>query len=308
MTDSLAAAYLIVGDDPYLTIAAIERVISGIPELSVAHYGPEDEISQVLEALNTPAMFGDIRVVVIRDADDLSAQALRQIEQYLEAPSADSSLVLTSKKPLLKIATAVKKVGRVIEASRGKRSDVFSWLRDEIKARGLKPAGDAHSALVEAVGEERLALSQALDELLLLLGEGARLTAQDVRKQFKERSDVRVFGFVDAVAGRESGQALEVLHRLVRMGESPQALFWLLARHFRMLLVAGSTNPKEVAKQLGLPSWRAEKLSRQSRNYTPDELANAFVLLAEADRRMKKSEEPELLTLERTVVAIAGHR
>lgn len=308
MTDGPAAAYLIVGDDPYLTSQAIDRVTSGIPELSVAHFGPEDDISQVFEALNTPAMFGDVRVAVIRDADDLSAQHLREIEAYLEAPAPDASLVLASKKPLAKITNAVKKVGRVVEASRGKRSDLFSWLREETKARGLKASSDTGAALVEAVGEERLALSQALDELVLLLGEGARLSPPDVRRQFRERSDARVFGFVDAVAGRESGQALEVLHRLVKMGEAPQGLFWMLARHFRMLLVAAEGTPKEIAEKLGLPSWRAEKLSRQSRNYTPDELANAFVVLADADRKIKNSEEPELLTLERTVVAIASHR
>ncbi|MGH9196181.1 MAG: DNA polymerase III subunit delta, partial [Acidimicrobiia bacterium] len=104
-----------------------------------------------------------------------------------------------------------------------------------------------------------------------------------------------------------SAQALEILHRLIKMGEAPQALFWMLARHFRMLLVAGDTNPKELADKLGLPSWRAEKLARQSRNYNAEELGQAFHVLAEADRRIKNSEEPELLTLERTVVSITGH-
>ncbi|MGH9197368.1 MAG: DNA polymerase III subunit delta, partial [Acidimicrobiia bacterium] len=207
MTDKLIPAYLIVGDDPYLTGEAIGRLLKGIPELSISHFGPGDDISEVFEALNTPPMFGDLRVVVIRDADDLSAQTLRQIESYLESPAGDASVVLTSKKPLAKIAAAVKKVGRVLEASRGKRSDLFSWLREEVKARGMKPAGDAPAALVDAVGEERLALSQALDELKLLLGDGARLSSTEVRNQFKERSDARVFGFVDAVAGRESAQA-----------------------------------------------------------------------------------------------------
>lgn len=310
MRDSPAPAYLIVGDDPYLASEAIDKTISGVPELAVSEFGPAAEVSAIFEALTTPPMFGDVRVVLVRDADELPAAALREIEAYLENPSPDASLVLVSKKPLPKVAFQVKKVGRVVEAARGKRTDIFAWLREEAKSRGLKPSAEGPAALVEAVGEERLALAHALDELALSLGDGARLGGEEVRRQFKERTDARVFGFIDAVAGRQGGPALELLHRLVRVGEAPQALFWMLVRHFRMLILAAGAagaggSSQEISQMLGLPGWRAEKLARQARNFNSKELNEIFQLLAEADRKMKKSEEPELLTLERTVVAIA---
>lgn len=305
MTTRLAPAYLVVGDDPYLAGEAVEQILGETSHLSVAEFGPASEPGEILQALRTPSMFGDRRVVVIRDADQFGSGVLAEIVSCLEDPSPDVAAILLSSKPLAKVAAAVKKVGRVIEAGKGKRTDLFGWLRGQAKARNLKVGGDGLGALVEAVGEERMALAHALDELALALGRGATLGPQEVRRQFAGRAETKLFGFVDAVAARETGPALESLHFLLLHGESPQAIFWALARHFRMLLVADGA-PAKVAQELGIQPWRAEKLLRQARGFVPGELSRAYRALAEADRKMKASEEPEELTLERTVVAITG--
>lgn len=306
MTESLVAAYFVVGDDAYLTSEALEGILAGVDELALSEFGPESDPSEIFQALDTPSMFGGRRVVIVRGVHEMPADVHRRVIAYLENPSVSASLVLVSAKPLAKIAAAARKVGRVIETGKGKRTDLFGWLREEAKARGLKISGDAMGALVEAVGEERMALVQAIDELALAMEEGTRLGPEEVRRQFQRRGDAKVFGFVDAVAARQTGAALEALHRLLRRGEAPQALFWTLLRHFKMLLLAIDAAPSSVAGDLGIPSWRAEKLVRQAANFSTPELLAAYQVLAGADRKMKKSEEPEELTLERAVVAIAG--
>lgn len=305
MSESLAPAYLIVGDDPYLSSEALDQILGDASRLAAEEFVPGSSPAQILEALSTPSIFGDVRAVVVRGLDEMGAQVHGSISSYLEEPSPSVSLILLCARPLPKITAAVRKVGHVIEVAKGKRTDLFGWLREEAKSRGIKASGDAMGALVDAVGEERNALVQALDELAIALAEGARLAPQDVRRHFSGRADARVFAFVDAVAGRQPGPALDSLHRLLRQGEAPQALFWTLARHFRFLIQAGDAPPSRVASELGLPPWRAEKLARQSRNFSSQELLSAFLHLAEADSKMKKSEEPEELTLERAVVQIA---
>lgn len=306
VTENLAPAYLIVGDDPYLTSEALDGILVGIDEYAISEFAPEDDPSAILQALDTPSLFGARRVVVVRRVDEMLADVHRQLVSYLENPSASSCLILLSAKPLAKVAAAARKVGRVIETSRGKRTDLFSWLRDEAKKRGLKVTGDVMGALVEAIGAERMALVQAIDELALALGEGARIAPEDVRRQFQGRAEANLYGFVDAVAGRQAGPALEALHRLLRQGESAQALFWMVVRHFKMLMIAGDAPPASVAGDLGIPAWRAEKLVRQARNFSQTELVEAYRVLAAADKKIKKSAEPEELTLERAVVAVAS--
>ncbi len=61
----------------------------------------------------------------------------------------------------------------------------------------------------------------------------------------------------------------------------------------------------EVAALLGLPDWRAERLTKQTRSYREDELVSAMGVLAETDLELKGGESPEA-ALERAVVQIIG--
>lgn len=305
MPQRLAPAYLVVGGDDYLTERALAEILSGVEEVNIDEYGAESDPEDLFQALRTAPMFGDQRVVVLSSVDAYSAELTNRITDYLAEPNPSVCLVIAGSKVPAKLAEAVQKVGRRIEATKGKRTDLFGWLRSEAKTRGLTPAGDALGALVEALGEDRLALSHGLDELSLALGEGRRFGAEDVRRQFRGRADIRVFGFIDSVASRQTGEALQSLHQLLRQGESPQSLFWMLARHLRLLILAQDSPAAKVAKKLGVPVWRAEKLVRQAANFTPQELTSAYETLAAADQKMKKSEEPEELTVERVAVVVS---
>lgn len=302
---SALSAFLITGDDVFLEQTEIEKILEGSSGFSVDEFTGADGIDRVIEALGTVAMFDDRRVVILRSADDLTAEDQRRLIEYLATPQPDTLLIVTAKKPSAKLVSAVKSAGRVISAGRGKRTDVITWVRAEAAKRGLKLTGDAAVKLVESVGEERLGLANALEELSLMSG-GGSISPAKVAAQFKSTADTKVYTFVDAVAGGRAGDAVDLLHRLIRQGEAPQMLFWALARHFRQMLVASEASAGAVASALGMPEWRAEKLVRQARGTGRDAIVRAYLRLADADHKMKKSEEPDELTLERAVVAIAS--
>lgn len=299
-------AYLVTGDDPHLADVAVAKLLDGVGETSINEFGPTDDLELILQALLTPSMFDDRRIVVVREVDKLPAESQRELTRYLESPAADATLVLIGAKLSSQMLSAGRKTGHVVDAAKGKRSELLVWLKHQMVAKGLAPGGDALNALVEAVGEQRMALSQAVDELSLAIPKGGRVTAKQVSRQFQGRADVKLFGFIDAVADRQGAAALQSLHHLLGQGESVQMLFWTLTRHFRMLLVAADQPAAQVGKDLGIQPWRAEKLVKQARGFKPGALLKAYQMLAEADVKMKKSEEPEALTLEKAVVAIAA--
>ena len=300
--------YVVVGDDPHLTEVAVDKLLAGLSESSVNQFGPADEIDSILQAIATPSMFDDRRTIVVREVDRFPADAQRKLISSLEDPAPDATLILVGAKMPSQMVAAARKSGHVIEVEKGRRQDLFGWLKQQASAKGLAISGEAMNAMIDVVGEQRLALSQALDELSLAKPAGTRLTVEDISAQFRGRADVRLFGFIDAVAQRQPAVALETLHYLVHQGESPTMLFWTLARHFRQLLVAVDGSPKSVAKALGLPEWRAEKLVRQARGFGEEALVEAYRMLAEADMKIKNSEEPERLSLERWVVAVGSRR
>jgi DNA polymerase-3 subunit delta len=307
MTDGISPAYLIVGDDTFLVEESRNEIVSKVGEISVDEFGPDDDPREILQALGTAPMFAERRVVVVTDLSAMSAEAHREITAYLEDPNPSVVLILISEKQVSKVGAAVRKIGRQIDASRGRRNELIAWVREHAKTKGLKVSGESAAALIDAVGEDRMAVAQALEEMALA-NPGGSVAPSQVERQFQGRADAKIFGFVDAVASRQPGTALDFLHRLFQQGEAPQSLFWMLTRHFRMLLAALDLRPPQIEEMLGLPRWRAEKLARQAKGFSKEELSEAYQLLGDADRKMKRSEEPEELTLERIVVEIAGDR
>jgi DNA polymerase III subunit delta len=301
-------AYLIVGDDPYLVERAQGKLTEGVGEASISVFGPDDDFQMVMQALHTPSMFEDLRFVVLDGIDSFPAEAQRQVVAYLGSPSPGTVLVLTGGKASPQLTAAARSAGRVIDAAKGKRSDLMGWVRQQLTGKGLRSTGEGIAALVDAVGEERTALSQAIEELALALPPKSRVDPARVGEHFRGRADVKVFAFIDAVAQRQAGPALEALHYLLARQEPAQRLFWTLSRYFRMLLIAGESPVSQVAATLGIPSWRAEKLVQQARGFKSDSLVRAYQILAEADLKLKSSVEPEVLTLERAVVAISASR
>jgi DNA polymerase-3 subunit delta len=302
-------AVLVVGDDPYLVSEAVSKALAGIDQLSVEEVpAAGEDRARVLQALESTSLFGGRRAVVLRAVDEAPAEVQRSLIAYLQDPNPDCLLILTSSKPLAALSEAVRKVGHVVEAGKGRRNDLFLWLRERAGELGLRISGDAMGALVEAVGDERMALAQALDELALALGPGGRLGSDDVARQFRGRSQATTFGFLDAAATGQTGVALQALRRLLEQGEAPQALLWALARHFRGMIEVGEGPASRVAKTMGMHPFRAEKLVRQATAFPPRALAQAYREIAAADRRTKAGEESEELALERAVVAVTALR
>lgn len=296
-------AYLIVGDDLHLAEEALRKLLKGLPDSSIDEFSPADEFDRIAQALVTPPMFDDRRTVVVTELEKLPAESQRNLIAYLKDPDPETTLVLVAAKASSQMVDAVKQTGHVIQAGKGRRNDLLLWVKREFSEQGLAAGGDAINALLDAVGEQRLALSRAVEELALVKGSG-RVSADDVRQQFQGRADIKLFGFIDAVAMRQGTAALQSLRLLLTQGEPAQLVFWNLTRHFRMLLMATEGGANHVAKSLAIPLWRAEKLVRQVRNFSHDELLDAYAVLADADLKMKSSAEPEGLTLERAVVRI----
>jgi DNA polymerase-3 subunit delta len=308
VTDRQVLAHLVVGDDPYLVNEAVSKALAGIDPLSIEEIGPAEDRSRVARALESTTIFGGRRAVVVRGVDEAPAELARGLGAYLQDPNPDCLLVLTSTRPMAALAEAVRKVGHVADAGKGKRNDLFTWVREKARELGLRPTGEGMGALIETVGEERMALAQALQELALALGAGGRIGPEEVARQFQGRAQVSTFAFLDAVATGQTGLALQALRRLLDQGESPQVLLAALARHVRSLIEVGEGPAAKVAQALGMHPFRAEKLVRQAAGFPQPALAQAYREIAAADRRTKSGDERDDLALEHAVVAVAALR
>lgn len=299
--------YLLTGEE-FLLEEALDRVReeTRADPLAEVRFDASAEPAEIMSALETPSLLGGPRIVVVRAADELKKDQIDALSQYLESPSPHAVLVLVARRKT-KLDAPVKKSGTVItlEAPKGRR--LVTWLKERAGTHRIKLDDKGAWSLIDAVGTDLRELDGALAQLTTGAGEGSRIGAPEVARAFARLADERIFAFTDGVGERRLPVAMTALRRLLNQGDEPLLLFGALSSHIRRLLVArrhAERGPKAVGDALGLPGWRAERLTRQARSYREEELVTAMGVLAETDLELKGEGASPEAALEKAVVRI----
>ena len=304
-----AAVYLLTGE-PFLAGEALAKLRDevGSDPLSDVTFDSDVDVAELMGALQTPSLLGGARLVVIHGAESLVKEQAEAISAYVEAPSGSAVLALVSSGKS-KVDAVVKKHGAVIalEAPKGRR--LVGWVRERARDHAITVDDKGGWALLDSVGVELRDLDAALSQLATSLGSGARIGPAEVRKAFPRLADERIYAFTDAVGERRIAPAMTALRRLLEQGDEPLVLFGSLVAHIRRMLRVRpfvDQGKRAVADASGLPDWRAERLMKQARSYSEEELAHALSILAETDIEMKGDFPSPEAALERAVVHIVG--
>ena len=301
--------YLIAGES-YLAEEALDRIRheEQTDPLAETSFDAAEDSTQLLEALTTPSLLGGTRLIVLRNADELTKDDAEPIAAYLEAPTSDAVLVLIASGKT-KLDAAVKKSGTVVALDAPKGRRLVGWIRQRAKEHDVSIDDRGAWALIDAVGTELRDLDAALEQLSTGMGASAKVGAAQVRAAFPRLADERIFAFTDAVGERRLSVAMTALRRLLEQGDEPLMIFGALSAHIRRLLRArrhADSGARAVGNVLGLPEWRAERMARQARAYREDELVGAVAILAQTDVDMKGDFPSPQAALERAVVKIVG--
>jgi DNA polymerase III subunit delta len=302
----MSPVYLLAGEE-FLADEALARVReeTEADPLSEVTFEARTPAAELIGALTTPSLLGGIRLVVVRDAQDMLKEQVTALQSYLEQPSDTAVLVLVAS-GRTKLDATVKKTGTFVALDAPKGRRLASWVKERARVHGLGLDDRAAWALLDSVGNDLRDLDGALSQLATGAGQG-RATVADIKKAFPRAADQRIYTFTDAVGDRRIGPAMAALRRLLNQGEEPLVIFGALAGQVRRMLWArgaADRGSKEVGELLGLPSWRAERLTKQARAYNEGELVASMQVLAETDVEMKGGDLPPAAALERAVVQI----
>lgn len=301
--------YLFSGES-FLAGEALARVRDELGDLSAeVAFDAAAPGHEIVGALQTASLLGGMRLVVVRDAQDLDKDAVAAIDAYLASPAEHSVLVLQSSGKT-KLDATVRQMGGFVALDPPKGRRLVGWLRVQAGEHGVTLDEKAAWALIDAVGNELRDLDTALEQLATA-ADGGKIGAADVTRLFLRQADERVYAFTDGIGDRRLGPAMAALERLLRQGESPLMIFGALAGQVRRMLRARSFidgGVRAVESGMGLPGWRAERLLKQARSYREDELVAAIQILAEADLAIKSGGNDSVsgAILETAVVRIVG--
>ncbi|WP_016910614.1 DNA polymerase III subunit delta [Streptomyces xiaopingdaonensis] len=313
--DLLAPVTLAVGQEELLVDRAVQQVVKAAkesdPETDVRDLQASDVSPGTLAELTSPSLFAERKVIVVRAAQDLAADSIKDVKAYLPSPAEEVVLVLAHAggakgKGLLE---AARKAGarEVACAKVTKPAERVQFVRGEFRTLGRSATPEASQALVDAVGSDLRELASACAQLAADV-EG---TIDDavVGRYYTGRAEASSFTVADRAVEGKAAEALETLRWAVNTGVAPVMITSALAQGVRAIGKIASAprgaRPGDLARELGMPPWKVDRVRQQSRTWTPDGVAVALRAVAEADAAVKGGGRDPEYALEKAVVTVA---
>ncbi|WP_234348085.1 DNA polymerase III subunit delta [Streptomyces specialis] len=314
--DLLAAVTLAVGQEDLLLDRAVRDVVAAAraadADTDVRDLAPGELQPGTLAEITSPSLFAERKVVVVRQAQDLSADTVKEIKTYLAAPVEDISLVLlhaggAKGKGLL---DAARKAGarEVACPKMTKPGDRLGFVRAEFRAAGRSVTPGACQALVDAIGSDLRELASACAQLAADV-EGA-VDEAVVARYYTGRAEASSFTVADRAVEGRAAEALEALRWALATGVAPVLVTSALAQGVRAIgklaSAPGGMRQADLARELGMPPWKIDRVRQQMRGWSADGVAVALRACADADAAVKGGGDDPAYALEKAVVAIAG--
>ena len=293
-SQTLDPLYLVLGDDEYekaeLAAEFEEAIDADLRAFNVERFhGGEVSMRTILDAARTLPMMVPRRLVVTVRAERMlepkreSEAATRDADAllaFIAKPPSHATLVLVAgrlderrkvTKRLLAKATVVR--CGVLETVH----DSERWIRSRVKAERRRMSADAARVLSERVGPDVARLRDAVERLILFVGEAREISAGDVAE----------------VVGPAVSHDNWAVTRAIERGAADVAL-----RELGLTLDSGAV-PYMVLGQL---AWVARS------RVPPGRTAAAIDAVFRTDRALKQSGGEPRVLLERLVVDLCGTR
>ncbi len=321
---TFASVYLFYGEEKYLhqefTARLADSYLGTEVEFGLEKVdGSEHDLEEIMAGLNEGGLFARRRIVVVdnppylapprkkadqedpgeeQGTDSRDKHNSDMLSEFMdrENPGDPDSIIVfltpgaDRRRRLFKL---IDKKGVVVECAPLKGDTLASWIRRKAERMGKKIDQAAVEKLLLAGDHNLHYLSNELEKYCTYLGEEEdTITADTVDRLFSGDLQGNVFKLADALAEGSLVRAQEVLDLLLKRREQPLLIFFMLTRHYRMLLQACSLIEEgwgggDLASTLGVQPFVARKLREQTDRYDRLALEEAMLALQKTDYQIK---------------------
>ena len=294
----LKPVYLLAGTDRPKIDTALERLRRHFSDQSVESASALDASGEEAAALcNAGSLFGDTRLVLVSEVERWKAADVKALQTYLAAPAPATTLALVAAE-LRKdapIAKACAKAGDVLVYDVPKRN-LAQWVAERFRQLEARADAEACALLVQLVGDDPQALATEIEKLSTWAA-GEPIGEREVEQLAVAFAETPTFALTYAWGRRDPAAALEASEVILEREAKPRRdtsarLAATLGSHVArvrscQLLAAEGVRPRDAAGRLKMHPFYAEKLFAQAGRFSPDELGDAVVRLADLDLALK---------------------
>lgn len=169
--------------------------------------------------------------------------------------------------------------------------EMAGWIVNETRRQGGQIEPRAAAKLAEMTGVDTRQAAQEIAKLLAYVNWARQVGVEDVEAVSIVTAEPDIFAMVDALAAGNGKAAQRSLRRLLESSDS-FSVWGMVIRQFRLLLLAsevleGRGGQNEVASELGIHPFVAEKVSGQARRFSPPLLERIYHKLLDMDEAAK---------------------
>lgn len=285
--------------------------------------GVTTDIDKVINACETLPFMSEKKVVVIyranflKDRVDKNMEKLsKKVSEYVKNVPPHCILIMYyifendreresfKLKKLDKIACGVKISKLKGAALQKKVGEIFREKGKNINKSDL--------ALFCSIVENNMDIIKNEVEKLCAYTEGKEIQMQDITDSVSGKNDNDIFNLVDFLSQRKPEKSLDILNELLFKGESITGILRMIQRQFKLIfdikLGMGKGKDKDkLARELRLHPYICEKMMRQSKKFSMEQLEKILELSLNTERTLKTTSvdgkmEMELLIINTAVV------
>lgn len=352
--NSIKRVYAYHGIDDGRKRTELEKLISKLIEPDFKDfdlenlYGPDVTSDRLVTACAMAPFGSKRRVVVVSQANDISAPEQSAIAKRLGTIPESTCLIFVTPAPAIKdgkakkgselnedLMKAVKKAGQAVDFGLLKEPEATALIRELVSHEGKTISNSAAAILIRRCGSDSGILSGEVAKLASYVGDNKVITDDDVEQVTIQTVEEKIFALMDAVGTRKPTLAINYLHPILHgdgndsQGEALRTLT-MIARHFRSIwqaralmdagckVIAPGKVPEHLENMLPadnnimkLRDWQLSKFVTQARNFTMGELARCFDKILAADLTIKGIEgdiADPALALEILVVELSSRQ
>ena len=307
--------YFLYGDEQFLIDEALKNLQDAVLGDSIrdfnlnVFYGGDASAETIRDAIETLPMMAPQRLVVIKEAQELSEKEWTALEPVIDSP-VDSTVVICVANKVDKRKKYIKRFqekGSVIEYKRPYDNQVPDWIVNISKRHKLKLSQEVVEVIHQVVGSNLTDVNSELLKLSQFLGEKNTPTVEDILSVMSRARVDTVFDLTDAIGNNDRARALDCLVNLLDHGQNEVGVLALISRHMRILKTVreGQREGLQGAKlssRAGVSPYFMKQYLEQAKNWSDSKIEQTFAALLDTDRALKSSPVSSHIWLENFIV------
>ena len=317
---NIPAICYLYGEELFLVERAVKLLLDSAIDHSLkdfnfnCFFGNESNGVDIIDAAQTLPMFADRRVVLVKRAEALKADATEILIRYIQNPSPSTCLIFSGVKidQRKKFFLELKKHAVLVEYKKLYENKLGAFILHEAVLQGKKIESAAADLLAFLIGNNLLELSSQIEKLVAYTGEHPRITVEDVKAIASSSKEFTAFELAKYLGCRDLMNSIRSLNALFENGEDAPIMIGALSRHFRQLwkireMLDNKASQSDIGREVGINPFFLGEMVQQAKKFRCNELRRIFDELYRCDVGSKTGGQPYTL-MHSLVFSICGGR